>query len=100
MAGRQESRARGIYRRTELPYGLWTCADGREVLFNRHYQPIYERLNRGKAMPSNRGEWVTFAHQQWFYTDSSARRRSTIPRLECIVEAFQSGREMREWLLS
>jgi hypothetical protein len=23
-----------------LPYGKWTCSDGREVLFNRHYEPM------------------------------------------------------------
>jgi hypothetical protein len=29
--------------RRRLPYGSWTRADGREVLFNRHYQPIWQR---------------------------------------------------------
>jgi len=27
----------------ELPYGMWTCADGRQVLFNRFYEPILQR---------------------------------------------------------
>ena len=34
-----------IYR---YPYGRWTCADGRQVLFNRGYNPIWSwRPNRG-----------------------------------------------------
>ena len=28
-----------------LPYGIWTCADGREILFNRDYKPIWSRMN-------------------------------------------------------
>ena len=28
----------------DLPYGMWTCADGREVLFNRFYEPIMQAL--------------------------------------------------------
>jgi hypothetical protein len=33
--------------RMTLPYGKWVCADGREVLFNRDFQPIWERLAGG-----------------------------------------------------
>jgi hypothetical protein len=32
----------------DAPYGLWTLADGREVLFNRFYAPIAER-STGRA---------------------------------------------------
>jgi hypothetical protein len=28
-----------------VPYGMWTCEDGREVLFNRVYAPIAERAS-------------------------------------------------------
>ena len=27
----------------QMPYGKWTCADGREVLFDRNYTPMNER---------------------------------------------------------
>ena len=40
-----------------LPYGKWTCADGREVVFNREYQPIYQRKD-GEFSHANRDEWV------------------------------------------
>lgn len=26
-----------------LPYGIWTCGDGREVIFDRRYRPFVER---------------------------------------------------------
>ena len=32
-----------MVQRLSLPYGLWTCDDGKEILFNREYQPIWER---------------------------------------------------------
>lgn len=28
---------------SNLPYGMWVCSDGSEVLFNRGYQPMFER---------------------------------------------------------
>src|ERR1019366_697539 len=31
------------YLRYRMPFGKWTCADGREVLFNRNYKPIWQR---------------------------------------------------------
>src|SRR5262249_50750151 len=40
------------------PYGKWTCADGREVIFNRSYSPILERRPGEGAKPANPGEWV------------------------------------------
>lgn len=54
-----------------MPYGIWTCADGREVLFNRHYEPIYEKLPNGKVQAAHRYEWVPFIKQDWFYTDAT-----------------------------
>lgn len=90
---------RDAYRRTELPYGLWTCADGREVLFNRHYQPIWQR-HQGHVMPAMRGEWVKFVSQRWFYNDSTCRKASTRQRLNSVLAAFQNGQDVRQWLQS
>lgn len=63
--------------RQHLPYGKWTCANGREVLFNRAYGPIWQRV------PLAAGGWlvkvadaqerVHFAKQEWFF-DSTDRR--------------------------
>jgi hypothetical protein len=37
------TRGSDFRRRNDLPYGKWTCPDGREVLFNRFYEPIWQR---------------------------------------------------------
>jgi RecA-family ATPase len=37
--------------RDRCPYGKWTCADGREVLFNRSYWPILERRPAQQGLP-------------------------------------------------
>jgi hypothetical protein len=58
-----------------LPYGKWTCSDGREVLFNRFYEPIWERCGES-AVESDRGEWVRWEKQEWFYDDSYSWGRS------------------------
>ena len=54
------------------PYGIWTCADDREVVFNRDYQLILERYPGQPycraANPSERVEWI---EQRWFYKDST-----------------------------
>lgn len=31
--------------RRSIAYGIWTTEDGREVVFNREYQPILQRVN-------------------------------------------------------
>lgn len=43
--------------RRMLPYGIWTCQDGREVVFNREYQPIFQKID-GVNSFADRGEWV------------------------------------------
>lgn len=53
------------------PYGKWTCADGREVLYNRSYRPIWEKYPGQKAQPANRREWVVFVRQEWFFNDGN-----------------------------
>jgi len=54
--------------RTYFPYGKYICADGREVLFNRGYTPIFERKN-GVVKKADRNEWVEHIKQEWFYDD-------------------------------
>jgi hypothetical protein len=53
-----------------LPYGIWICESGREVLFNRAYQPIFERAAPGlPAVPADPNEWIYFKIQDWFFGD-------------------------------
>jgi hypothetical protein len=64
-----------IFRRwNDLPYGIWTCADGREVLFNRFYEPLWERSPAFAARAANPAERVPAVRQDWFYTHSGNGR--------------------------
>jgi hypothetical protein len=56
-----------------LPYGCWVCEDGREVLFNRFYEPIWQRRG-GNAEPADCHERVGHARQSWFYTDADCEK--------------------------
>lgn len=56
--------------RRSLPYGKWTCKDGREVIFNREYQPILQTKD-GVASHADRGEWVrNIVKTEMYYDDS------------------------------
>lgn len=58
--------------RRELPYGRWVCEDGREVLFNREYQPIRQRIN-GVVSYADRNEFVeNIVSAEMFYNDYSS----------------------------
>lgn len=52
-----------------LPYGQWTCADGREILFDRDYAPICQRYPNQEPSVADPKEWVKFSEQSWFYND-------------------------------
>ena len=73
--------------RQRLPYGKWTCADGREVLFNRRHKPIWQRRPGEGATRANADEWVRFERQEWFYSDEAApwRSRATVAECESIL---------------
>ena len=74
--------------RQELPYGCWTCADGREVLFNRAYKPIWQRWPDGLVTRANPDERVKWIQQEFYFNDGDApfwptwstRRRLTAER--------------------
>lgn len=85
--------------RLDLPYGKWTCADGREVLFNRRYQPMWERYD-SVPVRLNGDEHIPFTKQEWFYTDKNIPRvdRETRRRVEEILKAFsETTVEIRKW---
>jgi hypothetical protein len=54
-----------------LPLGRWTCADGREVLFNAFEEPIWQRWPGIKATPADPYERVSgILWTEWIYTDA------------------------------
>jgi hypothetical protein len=67
--------------RLRCPYGKWTCADGREVLFNRQYWPILERRPGEKPKPANPSERIPWKQQDYFFDDGNSpwlRRRRKV----------------------
>jgi hypothetical protein len=78
----------------DLPYGIWTTKDGRQVLFNRFYEPLFERAaGELLAVAANPTEWVKdIQRQRWFYVDddksSDAKRRKLA---EAALAVFLAG---------
>lgn len=69
-------RAADYWRKTLIPYGKWTCADGREVLFNRWYVCIWQRYPDRPPQPADPFEWVVFTGEEWFYHDGTPDKRA------------------------
>jgi hypothetical protein len=65
-ASRREVKLRNRY-----PYGFWTCPDGRQVLFDRNYKPVWQRYPGQSATPADPNEWVSWSKQEWFFDDGS-----------------------------
>lgn len=72
-----------------FPYGKWTCEDGREVLFNRDYKPLFERKG-GVVRLADKDEWVPFKKQEFFYTDTTSpwRRASSVEKCLAVLKEW------------
>ncbi len=69
-----ESKYRGTaFQRWRLmaPYGLWKCADGRELLFTRDYLPTLERYPGAPPRPAYLGQRVVHVSQEWYFNDGT-----------------------------
>jgi hypothetical protein len=77
---------------TLAPYGMWTCADGREVLFNRFYAPIAERDSpTSSARRSDSYAWIKWKRQEHFFDDGCFRGDqlvSTMMKLNAVLAAW------------
>ena len=88
--------------RLSLPYGIWTCQDGREILFNREYQPIWQRHNDKLPMQADPKEWIQFSKsQKWFYDDLKPPMESPATRKKCleIIETFCDGKSVEKYVI-
>jgi len=97
IARSERPRSKTRRRQTDLPYGLWICDDGRQILFNRYYEPLWQRVGN-ITWPADREEWVKFREQSWFYADSHTRKHTALcRRLEVILTLFQEGEDVRQF---
>ena len=69
--------------RATMPYGKWTTEDGREVLFNRDYMPIWQRLPDGTVSVADKDEWVPWVRQDQFYHDGNGPWHYITTRRNC-----------------
>jgi len=81
--------------RAELPYGMYVCSD-REVLFNRNYQPIWERKGNIYRKTKHEEFICDVRKQVYFYSDVNAPWIDSKKIKICtdIVEAFQLGTDI------
>ena len=75
-----------------LPYGQWVCAEGRIVIFNRRYSPLWERLSNGVVQRANPHEWVKWVSQSWFDLGSARYERDARERLRKVLRDFLDGK--------
>ncbi|MNU19517.1 hypothetical protein D3C71_77460 [compost metagenome] len=69
--------------RRTLPYGMWTLFDGRQILFNREYQPILEKKDELRAY-CDHNTWVDHSlieTQMYFYNDVTSPMRYMVKHL-------------------
>lgn len=70
---RDQSRAADfIPKRLYLPYGMWTCENGAQVLFNRNYTPIWVKYPNGVVSSIGPATWILHSKdkEKWFFEGS------------------------------
>jgi hypothetical protein len=84
--------------RQELPYGVWICDDGAEVLFNRDCSPIWRRTPDGQVAPAHPQQKIEYVAHKWFFHDSSPPWRDRRCRKHCekVLDDFKCGRPLSE----
>jgi hypothetical protein len=76
----------------DLAYGVWKTSDGRQVVFNRFYEPVWQRVG-GVISDADASEWVkNIVSENFFYDDghTEAQRRARARRrlIEWSKETF------------
>jgi hypothetical protein len=77
-----------------LPYGRYVASDGREILFNRSYRPIWERLPDGTVQRANPHEWVDWTEQGWFGCGSMRYEKSAREAYRKVLRDFLDGKPL------
>jgi hypothetical protein len=50
-----------------FPRGMWTCGDGRQVIFDRSYELVWEYLPNGICRAADPHEWVEDITRRKFF---------------------------------
>jgi hypothetical protein len=69
-----------FHRCDKLPYGKWTTTSGREVLFSRFYEPLYEKVD-GQVKEADPKEWVEAITKQVYFYNGRARAEEGVTEL-------------------
>jgi len=103
----KDDRSKPLYAcwKTCMPYGMYVCADGREVLFNRLYEPILQRRPGEGVSEIDRKEYVDSIRQGWLYggghwADAPYGHRGVRCRKRLVeaVRAFKAGEPVEPML--
>ncbi len=78
--------------RSTMPYGMFTCADGRDVLFDRNYKPMLQRIN-GVVTAANPDEWIDWTLQRFYFDDVDPPWLSAATRARCeaVLSEWRGG---------
>ena len=86
-----------------LPYGMFITADGTEILFDRHYSPMYARDADGdNARRAKKGFVKNVVKQVWFYNDKHSLMNSdkALSRSEKALIAFVIGEAVNDYVIN
>jgi hypothetical protein len=80
------------FTRERWPYGRWTTGDGDEVLYNRAYEPIWQRRPGGQPTVAKPWKWVhDIVKDELFFDDSTPPWRKRETRERCCVVLKEWG---------
>jgi hypothetical protein len=71
-----------------LPYGIWTTADGSQILFARDYIPLWIKTPDGKVSRIDPDAWVNWERQQYFPKSNLPSNKTVRKNLQRILREF------------
>jgi hypothetical protein len=95
----QSAAANFVPMRLRLPYGLWTCPDGSEVLFNRDYCAMWAKSG-GKVFSLEPDTWIDFKKTEYIFEEGISPWDSNEVERKCLRILKNWGVENQRSLLS
>lgn len=92
-------------RNSHIPYGIYVCPDGTEVLFCRNYTPLFARNADGSGaqrvplLSDGNPRWVEYQRAEYFFRSGNHPRgrlskpwvKANVAHGEMILEKFSAG---------